>query len=210
MAASLRIGVDFDNTIAGYDHLFLAAAAEMGWLANSAARTKREVRDHLRREPGGEIRWQELQARVYGPMMKEAELIPGAGAFLTLAREAGAEIFIVSHKSKFAHRDQGEFNLRTASRKWMATRGFFDVGAYGVDPGNVYFERTRAEKISRIRKLDIGCFIDDLEEVFLDPTFPPDVRQLHFAPGLEKTNGTPYASYPTWNEISDAVFADQD
>ncbi|MFP6735648.1 MAG: hypothetical protein VB959_17660 [Rhodospirillales bacterium] len=209
MVATSRIGIDFDNTIAGYDHLFNAAAHENGWLTDGAARTKREIRDLLRAGEDGDTKWQDLQARVYGPLMKQAELVPGAGEFLARCKHRSAEIFIVSHKTEFARRDRGDINLRTGSRQWMDQRGFFDPGTYAMDPANVYFESTREEKIQRIAKLGLRCFIDDLEEIFLDPLFPADVRQLHFAPGLKMANGTAYASFPTWNEISDAVFDDQ-
>ncbi len=205
----MRIGIDFDNTIAGYDHLFNAAVRENGWLSDDAPRTKREIRDLLCAGEDGESKWQDLQARVYGPLMSRAELIPGAGEFLDRCKKADAEIFIISHKTEFASRDQGGINLRIQSRDWMQAQGFFDPHSYAIDPANVYFETTRDEKIQRIAALGIGCFIDDLEEVFLDAAFPAAVRQLHFAPGLEKANGTAFASYPTWNEISDAVFAKQ-
>ena len=205
----MRIGIDFDNTIAGYDHLFNVAARENGWLSDDAPRTKRKIRDLLRAGEDGETKWQDLQARVYGPLMSQAELISGAGEFLARCKKAGAEVFIVSHKTEFASRDQGAINLRVQSRDWMEKRGFFDPQSYAIDPANVYFEATRDDKIQRLANLGIGCFIDDLEEVFLDAAFPADVRQLHFAPGLKKANGAAYASFPTWNEISDAVFAEQ-
>ena len=44
----MRIGVDFDNTIACYDGVFHAAALERGLIPASVATDKTSVRDYLR------------------------------------------------------------------------------------------------------------------------------------------------------------------
>ena len=44
----MRVGIDFDNTIAGYDHVFVAAAQARGWVAADFYGTKRELRDTVR------------------------------------------------------------------------------------------------------------------------------------------------------------------
>ena len=49
----LRIGIDFDNTIACYDRLFAGLAAEIGVVAKA----KQAVRDAVRMLPEGETRW---------------------------------------------------------------------------------------------------------------------------------------------------------
>ena len=61
----MRIGLDFDNTIAGYDHLFLAAGREQGLLPPDFAGAKKAVRDHIRTLPGGEAFaiWGESQGK---------------------------------------------------------------------------------------------------------------------------------------------------
>ena len=45
----MLIGIDFDNTIAGYDRAFAAEAARRGVIALGAPATKRSIRDRLRR-----------------------------------------------------------------------------------------------------------------------------------------------------------------
>ncbi len=41
----MRVGIDFDNTIAGYDRVFVAAAQARGWVAADFRGSKRELRD---------------------------------------------------------------------------------------------------------------------------------------------------------------------
>ena len=44
---TMRIGIDFDNTIACYDGVFHAAALERGLIPSELGRDKNSVRDHL-------------------------------------------------------------------------------------------------------------------------------------------------------------------
>jgi len=43
----MRIGIDFDNTIACYDGVFHAAALERGLIPSELGRDKNSVRDYL-------------------------------------------------------------------------------------------------------------------------------------------------------------------
>jgi hypothetical protein len=56
----------------------------------------------------------------------------------------------------------------------------------GVQPDNVFFEATRAEKIGRIRTLGCTHFIDDLTEVFAEKSFPKHIRKFLFTPNHPK------------------------
>ncbi len=111
----MRIGIDFDNTIAGYDHVFRREAQRLGWLAPAFIGGKRRVRAALDGE-----RWMRLQGQVYGRLMPAAELLPGAESFFSRARKAGHELFIVSHKTRFGHFDGARVDLRRAALEWMS------------------------------------------------------------------------------------------
>src|SRR5262249_43768514 len=90
----MRVGIDFDNTIAGYDRLFVTAARERNWVAADFCGTKRELRDAVRLLPDGEIKWQMLQGEVYGQRMPEAVPFPGVIEFFKAARKGNLELFI--------------------------------------------------------------------------------------------------------------------
>ena len=79
---AMRIGIDFDNTIVGYDALFTEVARSHGLIPAEFSGTKKQVRDTVRLLEAGEAAWQRLQAAVYGPRMGDALLIDGVGAFL--------------------------------------------------------------------------------------------------------------------------------
>ena len=80
----LRIGIDFDNTIACYDQLFHRMALEKGLIPADLPEGKSQVRDYLR-HGGKEDAWTELQGHVYGARMGEAPPFPGVIEFFVRA-----------------------------------------------------------------------------------------------------------------------------
>ena len=201
----MRIGIDFDNTIVGYDEVFADLARRTGLVDDSFRGGKQALRDTLRRLEGGEEVWQLLQGRVYGAGMTAAKLIDGVDAFLRHCRSTGEGVLIISHKTEYGHGDPERINLRQAALAWMASQGFFADSGYGLTRENVFFEATREEKLARIAALQCDVFIDDLDEVLSAPTFPAGVRRILFA---QTRNGddTDLVHCRTWAEIHEAVF----
>ena len=199
------IGIDFDNTLVTYDALMHRAAVERGLIDAAVPLHKRAVRDAIRLRPSGEIEWQRLQALVYGPLMASARLIDGADAFVRECRRRQWPVYVVSHKTEFAGYDITKTNLRDAARAWMRANGFFDADGLGLSADAVFFERTRETKIARIRSLACTHFIDDLEEVFREASFPESTERLLF-----DASGTPddrrIRVMPDWQSLCDYFF----
>ncbi|HEY1414093.1 MAG TPA: hypothetical protein VGF36_18245, partial [Rhodopila sp.] len=72
----MRIGIDFDNTIACYDGVFHQAALERGLIPPDLAHDKNSVRDHLNGS-GRKNDFTELQGYVYGTRMELVSPYPG-------------------------------------------------------------------------------------------------------------------------------------
>lgn len=198
----MRIGLDFDNTIAGYDHVFAHAARAAGLVPAGFAGDKRAVRAALRALPDGETAWMRIQGQVYGKLMPEAALIDGVAAFLARARAAGTDVLIISHKTQYGHFDSDRVDLRQAARAWMQAQGFFAADGFALDPTAVFFETTREGKIARIRAAGLDAFVDDLEEVLAAPGFPEDVRRILFHPAGGAPSG-PFTVHSRWDAIAD-------
>jgi len=94
----MRIGIDFDNTIACYDGVFHVAALERGLIPVELGRDKNSVRDRLN-DSGRKDDFTELQGYVYGARMDLVVPYPGFAEFVARARNAGHLLFIVSHKT---------------------------------------------------------------------------------------------------------------
>ena len=199
----MRIGLDFDNTIAGYDDLFLRIGMDMGWLPAGFAGTKKAIRDQVRLLPQGNDKWTEMQALAYGRYMPQASIYPGVAEFMRRALELGHDLYIVSHKTQFAAADPGGVDLRQASLDWMTAQGFFHKDRVGMDITHVFFESTRPEKCERIRRLECAVFIDDLEEVFVEPSFPKTARRILFHTGDEPAPLGDFEPMTNWKDIQD-------
>jgi len=201
----MRIGIDFDNTIASYDELFADLAVEQG-LFDVAPVGKRRLRDDLRARPDGEEKWQRLQALAYGTRMPEAHMFDGVAPFLNACRVAGIDVHIVSHKTRFANHASDGTDLRQAALSWMTDNHFFDPDGFGVSPDHVHFRDTREAKVACIAELDCDRFVDDLEEVFAEPSFPDGVERLLFDPSGAQSAANASRQFSHWNEIREHVF----
>jgi hypothetical protein len=206
MAERAICGIDFDNTIVTYDELLATIARERGLLNGTDLLTKRSIRDYIRQLPDGEIEWQKCQALLYGQRIAEARLIDGVAQFVAQCRQHGIPVYIVSHKTEFSRYDPSGTNLRTAAMNWMIANRFFESGGLALDPRNVFFAGTREEKIGRIRELCCTHFIDDLEETFLEASFPISTARILFEPGRQSPAPDGVALMRTWQEIRDYFF----
>src|SRR5450755_2131325 len=176
----MRIGIDFDNTIACYDGVFHAAALERGLIAADLARDKNSVRDHLNGS-GRKYDFTELQGYVYGARMDLVSPYPGFAEFVGLARCAGHDLFIVSHKTRYPILGP-KHDMHASARDFLNTRGLVGPGAGQIDPAQVFFEVTKDEKVARACALRCDMFIDDLPEILAMPGFPEGMRKVLFDP----------------------------
>lgn len=204
--ADYLIGVDFDNTIVTYDDLLLRLALERGLINDRTRRGKKGIRDHIRTLPGGEIEWQRLQGIIYGARMDEARLIDGVRSFFQTCRLHHRRVCIISHKTEYAAYDDSRTNLRSAALAWMTRQGFFEPTGLGLRVDHVYFEDTRAAKIGRIRSLRCAHFVDDLEETFLEPSFPRNVQPILFSAHGDVNRVAGVRAFGTWAEIREYFF----
>ena len=203
------IGVDFDNTTVSYDYLLHSVATEQGLISTAQNPGKREIRDEIRRLPEGETSWQQLQAVVYGPRIDGAMLIEGVRVFFARCSAEDCQVYIISHKTEFANFGNPKPNLREAALGWMERQGFFAEPGLGLSRADVFFGATRQEKIDHICRLRCTHFIDDLEEVFLEPNFPVEVEKILYTPqpGQTHVDELPgVIKLATWQDITEHLF----
>ena len=174
------IGIDFDNTIVNYGELFLQLASEAKLFEPPFAGTRSELRASLRARGGGEGQWQALQALAYGPRIKEACLYPGTLEFIDRALSEGYVVRVVSHKTEYAAAAPNGPSLRESALEFMADNGLLGPGRLSV--AAVSFANSRRDKLREIERVSCDVFIDDLEEVLLDESFPRDTRPILFSP----------------------------
>ncbi|MBN1870826.1 MAG: hypothetical protein JW847_09660 [Candidatus Omnitrophica bacterium] len=200
------VGVDFDNTIVNYDKVMYQTAVRFGWVDDSVRKNKKDVRDRIRLLPQGEIKWRKLQATVYGQAMRGAIMNIGVKEFFRSCRMKRIPTYIISHKTKYAAEDEQKIDLRKVALDWMEEQGFFGQKEMGLARDQVYFESTRQKKIERIRKMGCTCFVDDLQETFLEPSFPGGVEKILFSKNAASCLPKEIKIIGSWKEISDYLF----
>ena len=141
----MRIGLDFDNTIVNYDHVFHLVAREGGHVPVDLPRGKLSVRDFLRRAGKEEI-WTEMQGYVYGARMSDAVPYPGAVDFMRWAGGAGHELRIISHKTRHPYLGV-KYDLHRSAREWVG-QVLHTNGRPLISPEHVFFDLTIAESSS--------------------------------------------------------------
>jgi len=193
----MRIGLDFDNTIVNYDHVFHLVAREGGHVPVELPRRKLSVRDFLRRA-GKEDTWTEMQGYVYGARMSDAVPYPGAVDFMRWAGGAGHELRIISHKTRHPHLGV-KYDLHRSAREWVG-QVLHTNGRPLIAPEHVFFDLTIAEKLERIGGEACDIFIDDLPEILLAPEFPARVERILFDPDAHHRELTDLKSVASWQE----------
>lgn len=200
-----HIGIDLDNTIIDYEHVFAPVAEQLGLLPSGSGLTsKASVKAHLHAD-GGEAVWMRLQGQVYGRFIGLSSPYPGVIAFLGTVRARGARVSIVSHKTQHGHFDIDRIDLWSAAAGWLEQQRFFAADGGNLDPSSVYFETTRRAKLARIASLGCHIFIDDLPEVLLDPSFPASVEPRWFAGNQSGPAGPGLQALSTWSDVLDTV-----
>jgi len=129
----VRLGVDLDNTLIDYDHVFVKEARERGLVDQAFSRSKQSVRDSIRLLPEGELAWQRLQGYVYGRGFP-VPAVEGAREFLRRCRERSIPVYIVSHKTRYGNHDPDRVDLREAALGWLRKQGFFEPGEASFRP----------------------------------------------------------------------------
>jgi len=195
----MRLGIDFDNTIACYSTVFHKAAAERGLVPALPVLAKNQVRDRLRSQ-GREDDWTELQGFVYGPGMADVAAFPGVAQCIRLLLAQGVDVCIISHKTRTPYRGPAH-DLHQAARSWLEQQGFFDPARIGLARDRVFLEVTLAEKLRRIAEQRCSHFIDDLPEMLAEPAFPEGVHKLLFDPEDAYAH-EPYDRIRSWPELA--------
>jgi FMN phosphatase YigB (HAD superfamily) len=202
----MRIGVDFDNTLANYDGVFHRAAVDQALIPADLPSDKTSVRDYMRAR-GRDVEFTVLQGHVYGARMDLVAPYPGAREALRALKAVGHDLFIVSHKTREPFAGP-RYDLHAAAFGFLRACGLMGEGALFA-PGAVFFEFTKEAKAARAAVLGCDAFIDDLPEILALEGFPAGMRAILFDPDCHYPGGhwkgRTFERYHAWAEIGAAL-----
>ena len=190
----MKLGIDFDNTIVCYDYLFYREALSLGLIPRALVPNKNLIREYVS-ENEGESQWVLLQSIVYGHKIHDATPYPGVVEFFSHAKNH-LDIYIISHKTNSNVLDK-EADLIEAAKSWLHVNQISQM----LPDHAIYFENSRENKISRIKKTNCDIFIDDLIEIFLHPDFPINTKKILFDPHNHHKRLDKISTFKDWKEI---------
>ena len=143
----MLIGLDFDNTIASYDSLFIEIGLQYGLVKEDWQGNKQDLKDLVFLLPDGHETWMRIQGKVYGEFMHKAELMPGVANFLLHCKSRDIPVCIISHKTEYGHFDTKKISLRKEALKWMEKNNLFKDSFTTLSADTVFFEDTREKTV---------------------------------------------------------------
>ena len=139
----MRIGIDFDNTIANYDQVFQKVAIKHNFVPKKWKGNKKDLKKFVIKTKGEEL-WKKIQGLVYGRYMQLAKVNQGFEKFLEISKILKTNIFIASHKTKFGHYDKKKILLRKVALNWIKNKNFYRKK--NILKSNIFFEDTIEKK----------------------------------------------------------------
>ena len=195
----IRLGLDFDNTLITYDEIFYKVAYERNLIPKNFVHQKKAIRDFLRKN-NIENEFTLLQAEVYGKRIVEAKPSMGVlDALLQLKSKIDVQFYIVSHKTNFPINGP-KYNLHDSAMKWLHKNKFLCKDGLNISEKNIFFEKTKLEKIKRIKYLNCSYYIDDLPEILemIDHT----CIKIIYNPFRNKFLNKQFVNLISWNDLS--------
>ena len=191
------IGIDFDNTIIKYDNVFGRVAIEKKILSDSELKSKNDVKKLLI-SSDRENDWTELQGIVYGSHIMAAEPYENFSDVFVSLLNAGHELKIISHKTKYPFIGK-RINLRSAAMMWLKEKGIVGTGHNKLSETDVFFCSTITEKVAMQKKQRCDVFIDDLAKVL--KLINPQVKRVLFDPNSEIDACEQFNILRNWSDI---------
>lgn len=193
------IGLDLDNTIINYERSFLLNAKKIKLISSNFEGTKKDIKSIVINKKHGNYKWEKLQGLVYGKSIYDAKIYNGLKSFLEYFSKNN-QIYIISHKTIFAHHDKNHTPLRESAinflkeRKIICPKSEFNIN-------NLIFCNTLNEKVNKIKEKECDIFVDDLEKVFNSNNFPNKCLKILFTPSQKNSQ------FSSWFKIKNEVIS---
>ena len=198
----MLLGLDFDNTLVTYDHLFYELAVEKKLISNKINPTKKAVRDYLR-SINDENSFTLLQGEVYGSAILRAEPSPGMIDALMKLKSHGIKMLLVSHKTRYPYAGP-KYDLHKSALSWLDKHKFFNDSFLGWTTSEVFFEATKLDKVNRINSLECTHYVDDLPEILA--MIPNSIAKILYSPGLSDSYHDGHKVLNDWSNATPEFF----
>lgn len=196
----MKIGIDFDNTIADYTGVFYSVALDLGWIPKKTGNSKAAVKDYFIQHDQ-ERKWTQLQGIVYGKEIHHARPYTYSLEALKKLKEQGHTLYLISHKTRYPIIGD-KVNFHNAATKWLSCNGFINSTDAPFELKQLFFNETQKEKVIKIKELECDVFIDDLQKIFDHTEYPHECQGILFNPQTKEKNS---CTAVCWADISNLL-----
>ena len=198
----MKVGFDFDNTLINYYGVFFEVAYSKGLIPLNIKKDKNSVKDYLNKNSQGEF-FTEIQGLVYGKEIFRSS--PSKNILIglndLLKKEKKANLFIVSHKTKYPFIGE-KIDLREAANRWIKKN--LKLNEKSIFPEkNIFYESTIEKKIERINYLKCDYYFDDLPIII--ENLPSHIKGFLYDP-LNKYREGNLKKISDWKLICNYLF----
>jgi len=197
----INIGLDLDNTIINYSETFYEVALEKKLIPRNFSKNKALIRDFFHKNNRYDL-FTKLQGEIYGKQIIKAKIYSGFKEFIDLISNKEANIYIISHKTKYPIIGD-KVDLHECAINFLKQKNILDNTI--IKQKNIFFEPTVEKKIKRIINLKLDVFVDDLPKILLHQDFPSATKKILIDYSNSNKEFTGITSNK-WNEVFKNIF----
>lgn len=200
----MRVGIDLDNTIINYSAVLPWVAKDMQFIKKQWSGSKLELKKNILRQDNGQYKWERTQGLAYGKYIGKAKLFNGVHRFLWLCKQREIIVDVISHKTRLGHHDKEKFLLHQQAKYFLKKTGLFDDQSKSNLISSLTFCDSQEEKLNAIVLGNYDWFIDDLVEIFNNPTFPTGTQKIIFNPN-KLTFHSQFNKVSSWGSLQKLI-----
>ena len=160
----MKIVVDIDNTVVDYRYsLYQFIKKSNVNLGEIKPDYKMSSIKNAIKKSYGDIFWQVVQGYIYSDISKDVFFYENFNNFLRKAFHFSAEVYLVSHKTKFGLHQAKNIHIRNIS--FNRVESWLEREKLSNSIKDIVFTDTFDEKVDFIKKLNPQVIIDDLLEI---------------------------------------------
>ena len=160
----MKIVIDIDNTLVDYRKSLFTylESSDIDLIGFNSSHEMNIIKKNIKQKYG-DIFWQNVQAYIYSDSSSDVFFYENSNHFIKKASKEKAEIYLVSHKTKFGMHNAKNIDIREISSQrvnnWLRNEKLFK------SIKEIIFSDTFDQKIAYIKDINPTIIIDDLLDI---------------------------------------------
>ena len=160
----MKIAIDVDNTLVDYRKSTLSYLEDKGMSVEGITHDSHmsSIKKNIKSNFGDRF-WQDVQAYIYSDTSSHISFYKNSDVFIRDCFSVNAEIYIISHKTKYGLHFSSDIDIRSISINRLLS--WLNTNNLGGCIKSIIFADTFDQKIEYLKMIDPLIIIDDLKEI---------------------------------------------